>query len=267
MTSMYEDRFVPAQHLRQAILDVERINSRMIRFTSESNPTTREEDKMSLTILEDALTNDLQLYSQKSPAHENRTELAQIQDSYATYQTSKNKIFELIKSGKVDQAKAIYNVELIVSLQTINGILSRLAKNDSDKAANAAEEGYTISEASRNILLGGLAGAIILGCLVGFFVSQTITRSMRAEKRALGLGLILCKEMVEKNGGQIWVESELGKGTVVKFTVPWVDFGLSILDFGLGEQANPTEQIQNPKSKIQNPKSSGSAVRGNDYFA
>ncbi len=34
-----------------------------------------------------------------------------------------------------------------------------------------------------------------------------------------GLGLMLCREMVEKNGGRIWIESELGQGTVVKFTV------------------------------------------------
>ncbi|OQY46823.1 MAG: hypothetical protein B6242_06685 [Anaerolineaceae bacterium 4572_78] len=35
-----------------------------------------------------------------------------------------------------------------------------------------------------------------------------------------GLGLIMCQEMVEKNGGKIWLESELEKGTSVKFTVP-----------------------------------------------
>ena len=34
-----------------------------------------------------------------------------------------------------------------------------------------------------------------------------------------GLGLIMCKEMIEKNGGKIWVESEFGKGTTVKFTM------------------------------------------------
>ncbi|OQY45211.1 MAG: hypothetical protein B6242_11045 [Anaerolineaceae bacterium 4572_78] len=34
-----------------------------------------------------------------------------------------------------------------------------------------------------------------------------------------GLGLIMCQEMVEKHGGKIWVESELGHGTTVKFTV------------------------------------------------
>jgi signal transduction histidine kinase len=40
------------------------------------------------------------------------------------------------------------------------------------------------------------------------------------KERGSGLGLIICKEMVEQNGGQITVESELGGGTTVEFTVP-----------------------------------------------
>lgn len=51
---------------------------------------------------------------------------------------------------------------------------------------------------------------------IGLHYSTTGT----AREKGTGLGLLLCKEMVEKNGGQIWVESLIGQGTTVNFTVP-----------------------------------------------
>lgn len=40
-----------------------------------------------------------------------------------------------------------------------------------------------------------------------------------ANEKGTGLGLILCKEFVERNGGTIWLESEVGKGTTFFFTL------------------------------------------------
>ncbi|MDA3928537.1 MAG: ATP-binding protein [Prolixibacteraceae bacterium] len=39
-------------------------------------------------------------------------------------------------------------------------------------------------------------------------------------EKGTGLGLILCKEFIEKHNGKIWIESEQGVGSQFIFTLP-----------------------------------------------
>jgi len=56
-----------------------------------------------------------------------------------------------------------------------------------------------------------------------FQIDQHVSTSGTNDEMGTGLGLLLCKELIEMQNGKIWVESEVGKGSDFKFTLPIIN--------------------------------------------
>ncbi len=81
-------------------------------------------------------------------------------------------------------------------------------------SAQRASQGLLISVADQGIGIPGNESQRVFDRM--YRIEQRLTTGAGG----IGLGLSICKGFVEAHGGQIWVESELGKGSTFYFTLP-----------------------------------------------
>jgi signal transduction histidine kinase len=152
---------------------------------------------------------------------------------------------EAIKTGKVDVSKLIGEVLQLLRLQADAKKIYIEPKITTPVFVSADKD--MINLVLRNLLSNAIkftpengqisVGANELSSFVEIYVQDNgmglssealqkinkndfYTTKGTASESGTGLGLMLCKEFLSRNGGQMHIESEVGKGSIFSFTLP-----------------------------------------------
>lgn len=136
---------------------------------------------------------------------------------------------ELIRKKELNVVNGISD-ELILSVDpnSLNIVLRNLISNAIKFTPKGGEIviGYIESksnEAFARIFVKDSGIGIPHSLAVKLFkIDENVSRSGTDNESSSGLGLLLCKEYIEKHNGKIWAESEEGKGSTFYFTLPIV---------------------------------------------
>jgi len=201
------------------------------KYLVENFDVTSDEDKRQFLIaMKDAADHGYKLL-------ENLLEWSRSQTGKINWQPEEVFVSSLISETIDILSKAAENKNLAV-ISTVPDSLRAFADENMVKTvlrnliSNAIKYSYENSE----ILIGYKSGVDEIelfvkdhGTGIGkndksklFKIDSSFSTKGTSNEEGTGLGLILCKEFIEKNGGRIWVESVNGKGSVFSFTLPAV---------------------------------------------
>lgn len=134
----------------------------------------------------------------------------------------------MLKKGIQLNASVAESTEVYADVSTIASVIRNLLTN----AIKFSLQGGSISiEASYQADIDMVEVVVIdsgIGISNGdidklFMIDATFTTKGTANEPGTGLGLMLCKEFVENNGGKIWAVSRSGKGSAFHFTLPYTE--------------------------------------------
>ena len=137
---------------------------------------------------------------------------------------SKNLLAKTAETKNIEiQTTEYYNIAVHADRNSVNTVIRNLLSNALKFTPSGGEIKIDARESSNMVLISihdngvGISEDVIDKI---FRIDQKHSTKGTANEKGTGLGLILCKEFVEKNGGTIEVESTVGKGSIFSFTLP-----------------------------------------------
>jgi signal transduction histidine kinase/ligand-binding sensor domain-containing protein len=114
-------------------------------------------------------------------------------------------------------------IEFMADLTMINSVLRNLIMNAIKFSDKGEEINVGVKLKNNNVLFNVSDHGIGITpdeISTLFHIDKTSSKSGTSGEKGTGLGLLICKEFIEKHNGKIWVESEENKGSSFYFELP-----------------------------------------------
>jgi PAS domain S-box-containing protein len=115
------------------------------------------------------------------------------------------------------------DITVFADIFMIKTILRNLVSNAIKFTSNNAQINISAEQTNTDVIISVLDNGSGLSpdSLTKLFAASEINTALNiGEEKGTTLGLLLCKEFVQKHGGKIWAENATGHGSEVKFTLP-----------------------------------------------
>ena len=166
---------------------------------------------------------------------ENLLQWARSQTGRLEYKPSEINLAEIIdrvvsllsSSAKIKNIRLNSEIEEDIIVYADENMLQTIIRNLMSNAIKFTHRGGEVTVKGK--ILNGYVEIAVIDNGVGiseedidklFRIDLAFSKSGTNKETGTGLGLILCKEFVERHGGKIWVESQLDKGSEFRFTLP-----------------------------------------------
>lgn len=145
--------------------------------------------------------------------------------TFDLFDTTNDMLSYFTKSAKVKNIEIANHITKNTLVTTDKNMIQLVLRNLLSNAIKFSEPGGKVTIEAQDlypemvVCVSDTGKGMDQETLKKLFGYESFTTRGTANEQGTGLGLLLCKEFVEKNGGRIWVESEPGKGSRFCFSI------------------------------------------------
>ncbi|MGE5679980.1 MAG: PAS domain S-box protein [Bacillota bacterium] len=156
-------------------------------------------------------------------------------------------------SSSVDPSLYIH-ADLNLLMQVVNNLLSNAIKFTKPDGSITIQAEFSDNFNKVEFIVSDTGTGIKMENLDKLFkVDSKFTLDGTAGEKGSGLGLSIVRDIIEKHGGEIWVESQYGKGSQFHFTIPVASAQILLVDDSRTDRLLYSKILKNiiPQYKIE----------------